>query len=250
MTGVRPRSATCEAIRTRTPSTIRTIRAAPPMAAPMAISAIPASTSPTPSTRTRTPGTDHAPLSVIGLAPGPSPRSSDSCVVITLTSGWPGLISVSERIRARRPAAARPALHHAADGDLAHLGQPLRGGPGSDPYADPGQGEPVGGSKAATSTGLASAPVPSRVPRTLTSRYPPKPWAATRTGVPALLSIGYGRVAEKTLLSARAPPSPARSTAVPGRPYSGCLLSAARPKQTADSSGTAIMARAMSWPEK
>src|SRR5579875_2289253 len=141
MTGVRPRSATCEAIRTRTPSTIRTIRAAPPMAAPMAISAIPASTSPTPSTRTRTPGTDHAPLSVIGRVPGPSPRSSDSCVVITLTSGWPGLISVSERIRARRPAAARPALHHAADGDLAHLVPPLRGGPGSDPYAVAGQGE-------------------------------------------------------------------------------------------------------------
>src|ERR1017187_5242472 len=53
----------------------------------------------------------------------------------------------------------------------------------------------------------------------------------------------------KMLLRARAAPSPARSTAMPRNPYSSRPATAARPKEIAVSSGTAITPSAMFWPE-
>ena len=54
----------------------------------------------------------------------------------------------------------------------------------------------------------------------------------------------------KMLLMARAAPSAAKPMAVPRSPNPGFPLTAARPNETAVSSGTAIMASAMFWPEK
>ena len=69
-------------------------------------------------------------------------------------------------------------------------------------------------------------------------------------GIPGSLVHRIGSTTVKMLLRARAAPSPARPTAVPRNPNPGRPTTAARPKETAVSSGTAITPSTMSWPEK